>query len=158
MRSDIVNYIRQNINIYTRQAIEEELTQHGFSQEEIQEAWEKASSINGNGVERKPEDNKGCWGTFWKFFLLGPLIIGLVSGILSQVSPSIGAIIGLTLFGFELIGGIIGTIVFWKERNGIAKGLLAGVLSSILLFFIPLFIIGGICTAIGSFSSFISSS
>ncbi|MEI6044562.1 MAG: hypothetical protein WCS37_09420 [Chloroflexota bacterium] len=145
--SYIVAYLRQNWTIYNQRALEKKLNRQGFSQEEIESAWEELlrseRETSGSYEERKRKANKWFWSTFFGFFLGCPIVIGLIVRYFKDFTAAGNAFV--ILAGIALVGGIIGTIALWGTRRGVAKGLLAGVLCSIVLGFIPISIVMGVC-------------
>jgi len=146
MNREILDYIRKNINTYSRQAIEKELLQHGFSREEIQEAWEESSRIPSDGFS--PQEMDKFWLIFRRFFLGVPILLIpcwmlILMAFKFDNNNSWNAFI--TLFWFVLISGLIASLILWNKRSVVARGLLAGVLCLSVVGFSSIFIITGIC-------------
>jgi hypothetical protein len=146
MNDEIEKYIWANRATYSREAITAELLKQGYSEADINTAWKALSNENSGIVKRRE-----FWNILYAFLLGVPLVDGLIA-LFVKVLAGFNTAFSLSLFLFiaALLIGLNISIYLWQKKPVIARGLLAGVLLSLVLPFIPVIIIGGICSA-GSF-------
>jgi hypothetical protein len=166
---NIVQYIQQHSNTYTREAIDQMLLTSGYDQADIETAW---SMVGSSGPQQIPYPPTGPrpsrWGDeyvpeyqrpkrvvnspiFW-VTLIGFIILSYaLSALLSFLgprdqyggtNPAPGLIGGLLL----QLGGIIGGLIALGRNRPLAMGLLIGVLMTIVVLPVLFLCIGlGIC-------------
>ncbi|HYO50792.1 MAG TPA: hypothetical protein VEW94_13150 [Chloroflexia bacterium] len=173
MNQNIPNYIRQNRDTYTREAIDRALVDAGYDPVEVQAAWAAIESEQAipappgeEGTQGQPKSRWGddtlaerprrkvaSTGQFW--LTLGGFIVAsyIVTGLLWWITDPIPydsrgafAFIPCAFYGLLQLGALIAGIAFFNRNPPVAYGFLFGLLTvNILLPFIGFFILFGIC-------------
>jgi len=157
----ITEYIRRYRDDYTREAINQQLLDAGYSSVEIGAAWREVEGIHFSdpsdyGYQELPDARKArrfansprFWSIFLGYLLLSYLIPGLLV-YLSITQQGLGQLstIGLLLFiVLQAIAIILGLIYVDRDRP-VGMGLLISVLTAVVL--LPFFgavALYGICT------------
>ena len=137
MNQQILRYITDNRDTYTREVITRRLIDAGHDPAEIERAWE---SIEPRIVPRSegglPEDI-AFWFTVYVVVLYGLTFVVYALGI-----GELAIILGI----FLLLGAMISTRMVRSSR-AVAKGAASGLLIAVLIPFVTLVIIAGLCTA-----------
>ena len=137
MNQQILRYITDNRDTYTREVITRRLIEAGHDPAEIERAWE---SIEPRIVPRSegglPEDI-AFWFTVYVVVLYGLTFVVYALGI-----GELAIILGI----FLLLGAMISTRMVRSSR-AVAKGAASGLLIAVLIPFVTLVIIAGLCTA-----------
>ncbi|HEV2073129.1 MAG TPA: hypothetical protein VGR29_05745 [Thermomicrobiales bacterium] len=153
MDSEITRYIRENRDRYTREAIEARLIRAGYSPTEIDALWPPDD-------EQRPPVPQGR--AFWRPFILSVIgmygITFLVYAITALVwtDESIWPIILALLFLFLLSAGSISVDIVRRKRSAWASGtassskagVASGLLTALVIPFISLVIVAGLCSAL----------
>ncbi len=174
MIDQIVEYIRQYRDTYSREAIDSRLLAAGYSSEQVSAAWAQLASEDANqpsqGYIPTPPNRTG-WGDesytppkkervanrpiFWAS-LVGlivlsyalPALLLYLSG-LSSYNQGLSTTLGwlaLASFGALQIASIIGGLLALNRNRPLGLGLLYGVLMTVVVLpFTALFILLGIC-------------
>lgn len=173
MNQNIPQYIRQNRDTYTREAIDRALVGAGYDPAEVQAAWAAVESEQAipvpPGEVGAPGQPKSRWGDdtlaeprrrnvastgqFWLtlggFIAASYIGTSLLVWIITQIPyDSSGAfgLIPLAFYGALQLGALIAGIAFFNRNPPVAYGFLFGLLTvNILLPFIGFFILFGIC-------------
>jgi hypothetical protein len=173
VNQNIPNYIRQNRDIYTQEAIDRALVDAGYDPADIQAAWaaiesEQATSrpLDQSGIPAQPASrwgddtlaeprrrNVASTGQFWLtlggFIAASYVVTGLLWWIILQIPyDSRGGfdVLPLAFYGVLQLGALIAGIAFFNRNPPVAYGFLFGLLTvNILLPFIGFFILFGIC-------------
>ena len=151
MNPEILRYITANRNTYTREAITRQLIEAGHNPAEIQRTWE---SIEVQRIDRLTRDR-----TFWRYFTLGVAVVyGLTFLVyaLRLRDEALGdeafANIWSTIFGVCLLLGAWTSILVVRSSTmvatAVAKGAVSGLLIAVLIVFVPLVIIAGLCSVL----------
>ena len=151
MNQQILRYITANRDTYTREAITRQLIARGHDPAEIEQAWE---SIEPRSEGRLPRDR-----TFWRYFTLGVAVVyGLTFLVyaLRLRDEALGdeafANIWSTIFGVFLLLGAWTSIRMARSSTAVAtavaKGAVSGLLIAVLIVFVPLVIIAGLCSVL----------
>jgi len=148
MSEDILKYIRANWSTYSREAITAELLKQGYSQEDIDNAWKTLSSEGSIPVKRWD-----FWLALLAFYPGVQVVVGLLS-LLIKASAGGSNTISFVIVSFPVATtiGLLVSVYLWQKKPVVAKGLLAGVILSFVIPFVPIFIILGICLS-GDFRS-----
>ncbi|NWJ46640.1 MAG: hypothetical protein HXX08_12235 [Chloroflexi bacterium] len=158
--SEARKFIEKYQEIYTREAITKELLKRGYSETDIEEAWLLVtkeeeqlmyySSSNSSGSSSTFESittSGKFWVSFLIYFLVIPVIIGIISRILGGSNYS-EAFTAFSISAFvAVISGIILSIIFWETDKPLARGVFYGCFFSTITPVISLLIIIGICNA-----------
>ena len=141
MNQQILRYITDNRDTYTREVITRRLIEAGHDPAEIEQAWE---SIEPRIVPRSegglPEDI-AFWFTVYVVVLYGLTFVVYALGI-----GELAIILGI----FLLLGAMISTRMV-RSSTAVAKGAASGLLIAALIPFVLLVIIAGLCTAMVGF-------
>ena len=137
MNQQILRYITDNRDTYTREVITRRLIEAGHDPAEIERAWE---SIEPRIVPRSggglPEDI-----AFW-FAVYVVVLYGLTFVVYALGIGELAIILGI----FLLLGAMISTRMV-RSSTAVAKGAASGLLIAALIPFVTLVIIAGLCTA-----------
>ncbi len=152
--SEAKKFIEENMEIYTREALTRELLKRGYSETDIEEAWKYVLAVKQPtpSFELTTPIQKGkFWLAFLVYFLMIPLIIGILARIVREQTYYI---IPNNSFQVFLIGGIITVLsgiilssVFWESDKPLSRGIFFGCLFTTLTPLVSLGIIIGICSA-----------
>lgn len=172
MNKNIPQYIRQNRDTYTREAIDRALVEGGYDPAEVQAAWlaiENEQAIptppGEEGVSAQPTSRWGSdvateprrrsvvstgqfWLTLGGFTVASYLVTTLLWWLTLQFPYDGGglALIPLAFYGALQLGALIAGIALFTKNPPIAYGFLFGLLIvNILLPFVAFFILFGIC-------------
>ena len=141
MNQQILRYITDNRDTYTREVITRRLIDAGHDPAEIERAWE---SIEPRIVPRSegglPEDI-AFWFTVYVVVLYGLTFVVYALGI-----GELAIILGI----FLMLGASISTRMV-RSSKAVAKGAASGLLIAALIPFVFLVIIAGLCTAMVGF-------
>lgn len=151
-------YIKKTREQYTREAIEMNLLAQGYSIEDVSDGWKKVEQEDAAAIEQPKErvtKNPSFWVILIVYVLVGPFVIGLLSGILqragvggkSYFSEFESFTNGLLIFGILFVGNIAGAFALQSKIRWLAIAMVWGSFLIFLIAFIPPFIITGICTA-----------
>ncbi len=139
MNPEILRYIRSNRDTYTREAITRQLIAAGHDPAEIEQAWE---SIEPRSEGMLPRDR-----TFWRyFFIYVGVLYGLTFVVYALGIGELAIILGI----FLLLGAMISTRMV-RSSTAVAKGAASGLLIAVLVPFVFLVIIAGLCTTMVGF-------
>lgn len=171
MNDNVINYILQNRSRYTREGIDRELQRAGFTPEQIAAAWQAVESgyvppppgamppnqsygpppgYSGPPImqQQRPRYTRNRW--FWITlvgYLVGVSGLGLVA--LAQNS---GDLFGVYVTAV-LLGTVLGIVLLNRRNQAAMQGLLWGLLSlfiiSVVLPFVALVVVFGICLVNG---------
>ncbi|HEX2916344.1 MAG TPA: hypothetical protein VH186_36620 [Chloroflexia bacterium] len=146
MAESIIEYIREHKDTYTREAIDRELIDRGYPEDEIAAAWEEIEGTR--PVERKSSSR--FWLTFFISLLATPVVIALVGRLIYAIDKSnygFKALIGMAILALVyIVGSLIAYFSLRANKHDVAKALLAAMLVSVCIPFIPGAIIFGVCT------------
>ncbi|NWJ46639.1 MAG: hypothetical protein HXX08_12230 [Chloroflexi bacterium] len=150
---EIIEYIRQTDATYTREAINQALKERGYSAEEISNGWKDAEKLKEPRAEPRISlvKAKSFWLALFGFLLGVPIftaLFAILGALLSNNSPySIMAPLLGALFVLIVLIWVVSYITgHWKDNMVVSRGLLTGLVLTIVLPFIPFFIVAGICT------------
>ncbi|MDP9350419.1 MAG: hypothetical protein M3P51_02595 [Chloroflexota bacterium] len=137
MRPEITRYIQENRATYTREAITRNLLEAGHDPEEIEQAWR---SLDAPAMTRPSRE-------FWRgFFAYVALLYGLTFLVYSQsLLQFAGLVVTAILFVLLLLSAIL-SIRATRASSAVARGATSGLLVAILVPFVFLVIIAGLCT------------
>ncbi len=159
---EIVRYIRENREMYTREAIDRNLTEAGHSEPDIAAAWQDAESADtptpqavdrwgeplhqspqSQGRERRRGEKVFTTLAYWASFL--GFVVGIVAltALLSYFIPEAAAI----FFLLALLGGFIACVLLLRKNQPVAFGLASALVVVFLLPFLAIVIFAGICIA-----------
>ena len=147
MNPEILRYITANRDTYTREAITRQLIDAGHDPTEIEQAWEL---IEPRSEGRLPRDR-----TFWRYFTLGVVALyGLTFVVyaLGLDAEMFSSIIWMILGVFLLLGALTSILLVRATRAEAEEmGAVSGLLIAVLIPFVFLVIIAGICSAMVGF-------
>ena len=156
MDSELTRYIAENRERYTREAIDEHLLSAGHTQAEIDAAW---SALG----EERPTDSEDH--TFWRAFLgsvaamygITFLVYAVSFYVFSEEGYEFIAHIATVIFlGLLLVAAAI-SIALVRSNRAMSSGVASGVLTALVIPFVALVIVAGLCTAVTGGSPFITS-
>jgi hypothetical protein len=163
----LLSYIQQYRYTYTREAINQQLVQIGFSQEQLDQAWQAVEASTPDPTYAQPgqfpvnpfvapdyipavlprRNNGSFWGTLISYTVLTPIVLVFLSSIIVSVTRL--SSLGWVAFFIPIAGGIWGAIYYRERDRAVSRGLLYGMLTLyIILPFASVVIIGGICLTI----------
>ena len=140
MNPQILRYITDNRDTYTREAITRRLIARGHDPAEIEQAWE---SIEPRSEGMLPQDR-----TFWRYFFIYIVALyglAFVVYALRLGGTAYGQIAVLILGPFLLLGAGI-SILYVRVTRAAARGAASGLLIAALVPFMFLVIIAGACS------------
>ncbi len=159
---EIVRYIRENRETYTREAIDRNLADAGYSEPDIQAAWQDAvpedapasQALDRWGEplhqtpqtqqrERKRGERVFTTPVYWASFLGFVVGIVAVTALLGYFVPEAAAIV----FLLALLGGFITSVLLLRKNQPVAFGLASALVVVFLLPFLAIVIFAGICIA-----------
>lgn len=167
MNPELLRYILDNRDRYTREAIDASLLSAGYNRDQIEEAWSAAEAgvvapsgptsppVYEPSSETGPAPESGLapqtqgpilkksrfWLTFIGYILASygaPILLAFIDP--TFISP---LVVGLV----ALLGACIGAVLLWNRNYPVAVGLLSGVVTVVLLPFVLVVIVAGLCFA-----------
>ena len=141
MNQQLLRYITANRDTYTREAITRRLIARGHDPAEIEQAWE---SIEPRSEGMLPRDR-----TFWRYFFIYVVVLyGLTFVVYAlRLDPNAwGGGMILMILGVFLLLGAVTSLLLVRARGAAARGAVSGVLTAVLIPFVPLVIIIGLCS------------
>ena len=146
MDPEIVQYIRDHRDTYTRKAITQHLLDAGHTQEAIDAAWRQtveagqqetpvASTYQGTTTETQPILKQG---RFW--LAMFGYIVGLL--LITNLLNVMNIFFGLLFYAVALLVGLIYPLVRFQKDRAVATGILCGLAVIVVL----LFAMPGLCT------------
>lgn len=143
MSQELIRYIRENRGAYTNEAISRSLLDAGHDPAAIETAWQVVES---DEVEASTAPNRSLFWTpsFWLTFLGYPaVLIGIAALVGYLGAPEYAGLIlvaGLGIAGITALG-----LVIAQRRLAVAAGLGGALLLLVLIPFVLLVIVAGIC-------------
>lgn len=173
MSDDVVRYIEQNRNIYTREAIDKQLLGAGYTAVQIAAAWRTIEPPGGEVIPDAPDaaalsrwdapSNAPIekrrpvattflfWGILAGFIILSyalPLGLFYLAGTVDPAAGNQINTVALVLFVVLQLGALIGGAMSLNRNRPRAMGLLIGVLMVIVVLpFVSVAVLFGICVA-----------
>ena len=149
MDPEVIRYIAENRERYTREAIDAHLLNAGHSQAEIDAAWSQVA-----GDERRaPSGGRAFWEP-----LIGAIVV-LYGGTYLVYSASLsfdgepgvdldlsGIVRGILLIAL-LLAGLI-SLAFVRPSRSAGRGVIGGLLTALVIPFVFLVIVAGLCTVL----------
>jgi hypothetical protein len=142
MDLEVINYIREHRDTYTREAITARLLEAGHSQETIDAAWRQivdpaqAAAPSEGAASAEPPILRQPH--FW-LALLG-YVVGLL--LLTNILNVINLLVGLVFYAGALLFGFLYPIIRFERSRAVALGFLCGLVVVIVL----LVVSPGLCT------------
>ncbi len=144
MNPEILRYITANRDTYTREAITRQLIERGHDPAEIERAWESIEPTSQGGL---PRDR-----TFWRYFTIGVVALyGLTFLVYALLLGTEFVLFAIILGVFLLLGAWTSILLVRSSTmvtRAVAKGTVSGMLIAVLIPFVPLVIIAGLCNMI----------
>ena len=140
MNPQILRYITANRDTYTREAITRQLIARGHDPAEIDQAWEL--------IEPRPEGMLPRDRTFWRYFFIYIVVLyGLTFVVyaLRLRDEPFGGVAWMILGVFLLLGALTSTLLV-RAKRAAAKGAVSGMLIAVLIPFVTLVVIAGLCS------------
>ena len=141
MNPEILRYIRSNRDTYTREAITRQLIAAGHDPAEIERAWESIEPTSQGGL---PRDR-----TFWRYFTIGVVALyGLTFLVYALRFANMVMLPYLIILGVFLLLGALTSLRLVRASRAVVNGAASGMLIAVLIPFVPLVIIAGLCNMI----------
>ena len=149
MDPEVIRYIAENRERYTREAIDAHLLRAGHTQADIDAAWSQVG-----GDERPlPSGGRAFWGP-----LIGAILV-MYGGTYLVYSASLsfdgepgvdmdlsGIVKGILLIAL-LLAGLI-SLAFVRPSRSAGRGVVGGLLTALVVPFVFLVIVAGLCTVL----------
>ena len=142
MNSEIARYIVENRGTYTRDAIRRQLVDAGHDPAEIDETWRALES-----GEARVTLSRRFWLGFLTYVILLYGLTFLAFEYVSTLSEDTYGVGTMILFLMLVVGLIISVALVHRNRP-VMLGLAGGLLTAILLPFVVLVIISGLCVVV----------
>ncbi len=172
MNPEIVQYIREHRGTYTREAIRQHLIDAGHAPEEVDAAWEAVESGQlvappaSDAVEVRPASvgqSAAAPGVpasrrlvqspvFWLTLVIFIILVYVLPFIVAGVVPGQAGEAGWSAFALLWVGGLIGGLLLARSNRAVGMGLVFGFVGVILLPFVVVIILLGICIVAQPFS------
>ncbi len=148
MDPEVIRYIAENRGRYTREAIDTHLLRAGHAREEIDAAWSRL----GDEVRPPPSDDR----TFRRAFLGSVVAIYGITFLVYAVSFYVGmeegyesiALIASAIFLVPLLLAAMISIALVRRNQSARRGVAGGLLTALVIPFVLLVIVAGLCTAL----------
>ena len=167
MNPEIVQYILEHRDTYTREAIRQHLIDAGHAPEEVDAAWEEVEAGRlpappaSEAVGARPAsvgqpdtvpvppatrlvNSPAFWFTLIGFIIAVYALPFVLAAILPLPSGSRGITAGLT-FGLLWLGGLVAALILARRNRPVAMGLALGFAGVFLLPFTLVMVVLGIC-------------
>ena len=172
MNPDIIRYIQEQRGTYTREAIRQHLIDAGHAPEEVDAAWEAVESGQlppppaSDAVEVRPASigqPAAAPGApparrlvqspvFWLTLVIFVILVYVLPFVVAGLLPGQAGEAGWSAFGLLWVGGLIGGILLLRANRAVGMGLVFGFVGVILLPFVVVIILLGICIVAQPFS------
>jgi hypothetical protein len=138
-RDEVVRYIRENRGTYTDDAIRQLLIGAGHAQRAVDAGFRE---VERREIQEKRDPNR------WRLFLgyaigLFAAVFALVVWGSNMVSRTYG--LGLPIWIVFMVIGLVLSIAIVRRNRAFALGLSGGVLTALLVPFVIVFLIAGLC-------------
>ena len=148
MDPEVIRYIAENRERYTREAIDAHLLQAGHTQADINAAWSRVGD-----VERPtPSDDRAFWRAFTGSVAAMYGITFLVYAVSFYVGMEEGyesiAFIISVIFLIPLLLAAMISIALVRRNRSAGRGITSGLLTALVIPFVFLVIVAGLCTAL----------
>ena len=159
MNDEMVRYVIENRDRYTREAIERRLLEAGHTPADVAAAFRRAGMpgtsaaspfppIAGGSDEppgrRPPSDRIADSPWFW-LSLVGIVLGGYGGAALASYALGIG--LGAVLPLGLLAGALLAALLLLRRNRPLALGLLTGVMTAMLIPFVLVVVLAGLCAA-----------
>jgi peptidoglycan/LPS O-acetylase OafA/YrhL len=138
---EIVRYIRENRGTYTDDAIREQLRKAGNQDWAINDAFKRADRQD---IEERRDPRR--WWLFVGYAVgLFVLVFALFAFASDMQQKTYG--IGTAVLGVTMVLGLITALVVVRRNRDFALGISSGVVTALIVPFVVLFLIAGLCVA-----------
>ncbi len=172
MNPEIVQYIREHRGTYTREAIRQHLIEAGHAPEDVDAAWAAVEAGQlpappaSDAVEVRPASigqPAAAPGlpparrlvqspVFWLTLVIFVILVYVLPFVVAGMLPGQEGEAGWSTFALLWLGGLIGGLLLARANRPVGMGLVFGFVGVILLPFVVVLIILGICIVAQPFS------